>query len=171
MRTYRATISTFTLMLLVLTAGIPASASAGLLLSGYGGPGQGSQSILGTALLGVPSGGTGGGSGGGGAAEGAGTSSSAATTSGAPTGAAGGAKSPVRKSSTKRQSGSSIGTAGRPSGNAAQGSAGTYSSSQAGGGGTPTLGLSGADLRDVLLALAALAVTGALTAQLARRAG
>jgi hypothetical protein len=37
-------------------------------------------------------------------------------------------------------------------------------------GGSPTLGLSGADLRDMLLALAALAMTGALTVQLARRA-
>jgi len=53
MRTYRATISTLTLMMLVLTAGAPATASAGSLLSGYGGPGQGSQSILGTALLGA----------------------------------------------------------------------------------------------------------------------
>jgi hypothetical protein len=169
MRTYRATISTLTLMMLVLTAGAPATASAGSLLSGYGGPGQGSQSILGTALLGAPSGGA---SGGGGSAGGQGTSTSTTSTSAVPTGV-GGAKTPVHTSRSTRRSGSSPGTAGKSSGKPSLGDTGAYAqtSSQASVGGSPTLGLSGADIRDVLLALAALAMTGALTVQLARRAG
>jgi hypothetical protein len=174
MRTYRTTISTLTLMMLVLTVGAPATASAGSLLSGYGGPGQGSQSILGTALLGAPSGGaSGGGSGGAGATSGEGSSTSAAPTSSAPTGAGGTAKSPVHTSRSTRRSGSSPGTAGKPSGKPSLGDTGAYAqtSSQASAGGSPALGLSGADIRDVLLALAALAMTGALTVQLARRAG
>src|SRR5258705_13375486 len=47
------------------TALIPASAQASSVLSGYGGPGQGNQVILGAALLNGPRGGSGGGSGGG----------------------------------------------------------------------------------------------------------
>ena len=46
----------------------PASAPASPLLSGYGGPGQGTQAILGSTLLNGPSGG------GGGAATGSGAS-------------------------------------------------------------------------------------------------
>src|SRR4051812_5612016 len=43
----------------------PAGADAGSLLSGYGGPGQGSQALLGSALIGGGGGSSSGGSGGG----------------------------------------------------------------------------------------------------------
>ena len=42
--------------LVAVSAALPAAASAGSLLSGYGGPGQGSQAILGSALLNGPAG-------------------------------------------------------------------------------------------------------------------
>ena len=54
-----------------MVAASPAVASASSLLSGYGGPGQGSQAILGSALLGGGSGGGGGGGSGGGSSGGA----------------------------------------------------------------------------------------------------
>ena len=41
-----------TIALVALSAAMPVAASASSLLSGYGGPGQGNQAILGSALLG-----------------------------------------------------------------------------------------------------------------------
>src|SRR5438876_10100556 len=80
---------------LALLALAPAAANAGPLLSGYGGPGQGNQAILGSTLLGGP----GGGSSGAGAGSGSGApaivpSSGAAT----PTRASGGSSGPRRAS-------------------------------------------------------------------------
>jgi hypothetical protein len=51
--------------LVALSAALAPTADASSLLSGYGGPGQGSQAILGSALLNGPSGGGGAGTGGG----------------------------------------------------------------------------------------------------------
>jgi hypothetical protein len=48
-------------LLLALSAAGPATSSASSLLSGYGGPGQGNQAILGSGLVNGPSGGGGGG--------------------------------------------------------------------------------------------------------------
>ena len=59
-------------------AASPAAAPASPLLSGYGGPGQGSQVILGSSLVNGSAEGGGGGSQGGGGSTGAGESSSAA---------------------------------------------------------------------------------------------
>jgi hypothetical protein len=47
---------------LALAAAMPAAAVASSLLSGYGGPGQGNQAILGAALVNGPRGGGGSGS-------------------------------------------------------------------------------------------------------------
>jgi hypothetical protein len=55
--------------LVALSAALASAAQASSLLSGYGGPGQGSQAILGSALLNGPPGG--GGAGTGGASQGA----------------------------------------------------------------------------------------------------
>ena len=143
-----------------------ATASAGTLLSGYGGPGQGNQAILGSGLLNTPGGGQGGGSGSGaGTASGAsGTSATSGSASGGSTGAAHGGK----------------GTHGAPSHESAKGSA-TGGSVAAGAGSAvvtqtasvsvPTLGLSGADLLYTLLAVAVLVMTAVFTRQLARRQG
>jgi hypothetical protein len=159
----RATITT--LMLLVLAAAAvsaPTNALAGPLLSGYGGPGQGSQEILGSALLGAPPSGGGGGSTGGGGA-----------TTGAVSSAATGAKAPVHGAVPARQGArTGAGRVAKASGERPRPYAQTtygQTSSQASVGGSPTLGLSEADLLDMLLVLGALALTGGLTARLARR--
>jgi hypothetical protein len=68
-------IASTTALLAVVSIAAPGVARAGSLLSGYGGPGQGNQEILGSALLNGPSGG-GGGSGNGGSGGSAGGSSS-----------------------------------------------------------------------------------------------
>jgi hypothetical protein len=62
------------------TAALPAPALANPLLSGYGGPGQGNQAILGSALVNAPRSGGGGGAGGeGGAGGGSGSSGESST--------------------------------------------------------------------------------------------
>lgn len=117
-------------MLIVISApvvaGLPASASASPLLSGYGGPGQGTQAILGASLVNGPGGG--GGSPGGGGSHGgptasapAGTaaSTSAGSTAGqAPAGdsSAPGASSGSRASATGHRTASRRGRAGAAAG-------------------------------------------------------
>src|ERR1019366_9479043 len=63
MTRHRATTTATLVLALTLTA--PAVAGANSLLSGYGGPGEGNQAILGSALLGGPGSGGGGSSSGG----------------------------------------------------------------------------------------------------------
>jgi hypothetical protein len=172
-----------TFLALVLAAALaPAYASAGSLLSGYGGPGQGNQEILGSALLNGPAGK--GGSGGGGSGPGTGAAAGGGT---ALTGAAAGAGSV--EAALAAPAGETHGsTAARPGGTAAGGrhadrraphasipAARTYNGASsparthAGGGGSQTLGLSGADLLYILIALGVLAVTGGLTRRLVRQ--
>lgn len=153
----------------VLPVGMPTLAAANSLLSGYGGPGQGSQAILGSTLLGGGSGGDGGG-GRSGVSSGSfrygerpgGTDSSATSSAGA-----GGSSG--RKSAGGGTPGSQAG-----SGGASGGDASTYPPSSAerasgaGAGESETLGLYGDDRLYVLLVLAGLAFTGVLTRQLAR---
>ncbi len=52
-----------TILAVAVSAALPAGAQAGSLLSGYGGPGQGSQAVLGSTLINGPGGGSGGGAG------------------------------------------------------------------------------------------------------------
>lgn len=164
----------------------PTLATASSLLSGYGGPGQGNQAILGSALLNGPSGGggSGGGSSGGGA-EGAGRSSTSTATSatGGETAATGSAK------------GAPAGSGAAPTGNSGTGSgtgsgaAGARGASGAGSAPrktvaavtlypaserlpasqqTGTLGLSTADLLYIILAAGTLAFVGVFTSRLTR---
>src|ERR1700744_2162094 len=94
MTSHRTILSILTL-LAVMPAAMPSSAQAGSLLSGYGGPGAGSQEILGSTLIGGGgSTGSGGSAGSNGASPGAaaGGGSSATTTAGG----SGGHSSPVR---------------------------------------------------------------------------
>lgn len=142
---------------------IPAAASTGTLLSGYGGPGQGNQHILGSALVGGSAGGGGSSSGGGAAGSGSrevpGGSSAAGETrtggsghsrrSSARTGARGGRVAHATPSSTRPYP-ISTGLARSVSGD------------------SRTLGLSGRDVLFILLGLGALALTAVLTWQLAR---
>jgi hypothetical protein len=158
----------------------PAAASAGSLLSGYGGPGEGQQEILGATLLNGPSGGHGGSGGGG------------ATSSGA------GSEGEPRPAGSEDQAGAGSGgrTASRSGATGPAGSAHTSAAGAGHRGGTETtaqqasrarsapparpfsyadtaashpLGLSGEDVVYIILALGALALTGLLTRQLARR--
>jgi hypothetical protein len=126
-------------------AAVPATAHAGPLLSGYGGPGQGNQAILGSALLGGSAGGSG-------TSGGGGSGSRAAHSRTATHGAAGTLGSSKRADALAGERGASSYPAVEPT------------ASRSG----PALGLSGADLAYILLAAAALALTGALTRRIAR---
>ncbi len=143
---------------LILTLAAPA-AQAGSLLSGYGGPGQGNQAILGATLLGGGAGGSRGGSGGPTTSTGttppAGSTASS-TSKGAPTGSSG--------ASRKRSGGGTAATPSRPHGSRAA----LPLAREAGDG--RALGLSGADLLYMLLAFAGLVLTAAITRRLARQA-
>ena len=133
---------------------LPASAQASPLLSGYGGPGEGSQKILGAQLLG----GAAGGSGTGGARPASPASSGAA-----------GARTPgaVAKPSAATQP-----RAPAVAGRAPSIPAVAYPAVErgAGGGGLGPVSLSAQDVLYMGLALAALALAGALTWRLGRAA-
>jgi hypothetical protein len=152
-------------------------ASASSLLSGYGGPGQGNQAILGSALLNRPGGGSGSDGGGSGgdssslaSSSGTSTSSEAAASSGTgsstQTGAAG-------KTSSSRANGAHRGSqahrpAVRPA--SAPSIADVYAAAERGRPvpSTPAFGLSGADLLLIVLVLGMLALIGVLSRRLAR---
>jgi hypothetical protein len=158
-----------TTLAVVVLCPIPAVAAASSLLSGYGGPGQGNQAILGSALLNGPSNRGGGGSAGGGGSTGAGGSS------GAQSGTSGGVQ--------EARSNGAVSRASRPSGRSAKGKAGhpqaAVSRAYPNGplsmtresGGSAMLGLSGKDVIYIILALGALVLTAALTRQLTRGHG
>lgn len=158
---------TTTTMLLAVTLSADPTAGANPLLSGYGGPGQGNQAILGAALLNGPSGPGGGSAGSAGNAGlaspdsgGEGTAAGAAAGATVVAGRASGAAGHGRRSTTRTTSGSGTQPYTATSNSAA---------SQAAFAGTQTLGLSGGDLLYALLALGALVGTGALTMWLARQ--
>jgi hypothetical protein len=152
---------TATAALLALGAPVAANAEAGgTLLSGYGGPGQGSQAIIGSGFVNLP--------GGGGTSGGAGSSPAASTgstsTSGTATtpaaGSRGGSSGRPTTSAGSRVSGAGIqpGSSGVSPAHAAI----VESSSQ-------SLVLPGGDILDILLAVLALGLTAFLTLMLARR--
>jgi hypothetical protein len=168
--TSHRTISLTLSLLAVLMTVASSSAFANSLLGGYGGPGEGNQAILGSALLNVPRGGGGGSSDG--TVESTGSSSP---------GSAGVGKQTVQKNAASTGSngrGSTTPKGGRrPVGGASGGATGTYPASSVGETsrlapeGSGALGLSGEDLLYVLLALGVLAFVGVLTRRLARTAG
>jgi hypothetical protein len=151
-----------------LSAWLPAAAGAGSLLSGYGGPGQGNQAILGSALLNGPKGG-----GGAGAPGGAG--SPAGSVSSTETSGAGAAKAGSTAGHGSARSGAHGGRSSARPGQASNPGSHAYaptsplSASEPAGSGSSTLGLSGSDLLYIILALGALVGTGALTRQLTHR--
>ncbi len=138
-------------------------AQANPILSGYGGPGEGSQTILGATLIGGPP------SSGGRPAEGQTGSSGAAV----PAGGSGGAE----RSGTRRGGGSSRHAAGRPahhpgsqaSANQVPGASGYASAAYRTSAARPVLGVSGEDLLIMLAALIGIAMTGLITRRLAQR--
>jgi hypothetical protein len=179
MTSHRTIFSTLALIgALVLS--MASSASANSLLSGYGGPGEGNQAILGSALVGGASGG--GGSGGG----------SSGGSSGSSTGAGGGAGTPEVGNATPTTGSGKRGAGGTPGADrsASGGTSGARGGSreapggsavaaararavlaqnrvsQPASGGSVASSLSGEDLGYVLLACAALALIGVATKRL-----
>jgi len=170
------------ILLAVFVTFAPSSALANSLLSGYGGPGEGNQAILGSALVGGA-----GGAGGGGSSSGSSGSSgrSSGSTGSSSSAAAGGGRS--ARVSEAASTGASAG--GSTVSGGSRSAAGQASHSRAGGGKTSggtarayahssldasqstsgrwgSLGFSAADLGYVLLVLGALGVTGVVTRRL-----
>jgi hypothetical protein len=172
MRSRRTITLTLTCLVAALMA-LPAAASAGPLLSGYGGPGQGSQVILGSSLIKGGGGGDGPRNGGGSS----GTGESSASGSGAqPATAATGALAthavrPARPHSKPRGRGRAVATGGQVTvvgGAQAQTSSSPAAAVRAEAEGPTTIGVSRENLLYMLLALGALILTGLLTKRLAR---
>lgn len=165
MTRHLAITTTLTLLALALAAPAPAAATSSSLLSGYGGPGQGSQAILGSTLLGGSSGGS----------PGSGSGSYSATTSATSTGSVPpGTAAPTRpRARHTSRSGSGADRGGKSS---AQGASAYPASDEAAASRASThspssLGLSGADILHLLLALGALGLIAVATGALARQRG
>jgi hypothetical protein len=144
------------------------AALASSLLSGYGGPGQGNQAILGSALLNRPGGGSGSDGGGSGgdssslaSSTGSSTSSEAAASSGTGSSAQTGA---ARKTSSSRATGVQRGSQAHRS-TSSPSIADVYAAAERGRAvpSTPAFGLSGADLLLIVLVLGMLALIGVLS--------
>jgi hypothetical protein len=179
---------TATLLVAAVLGVAPAFAGAGPLLSGYGGPGQGNQAILGSAVVNGSSGGGSAGSSSRGSS--AGGSSLAASSGGdaagariaapsagaAPrsaTGASAGAKgqAPAAASHTSEKQAKQPLAGTSSSGAATSESSSSLTASRGGIGGSQPLGLSRADFLYILLAFGVLVFTGILTRSLARSPG
>jgi hypothetical protein len=147
----------------------PAAGSANSLLSGYGGPGQGSQAILGSALLNGP--GNGGGPRDRGPSDSGGNVAISAAPGGGLLSGSSGDKIPAGGPGQRGQrtagSHSSGGARGR-AGGAAAGTSGAYAAPEgrSAAQSSTVLGLSSGDLLDVVVALVALAFTAMLTRRL-----
>jgi hypothetical protein len=165
MKTHRKLIPIVAIAL-ALPAVVPASAPASSILSGYGGPGQGTQAILGSTLLNGPSGGAGGGpQGGSSTAE----SAIGAANSNSGGGGGGGTSATTRgRTDASRRAGQTVGARQGPS---AARPLSTLAISRASTGGSGVLGLSDTGFLVVLLALGALVFTGMLTRGLAKPSG
>lgn len=155
-------------LLLGLLAATPSVASGNSLLSGYGGPGQGNQAILGASLLNGPSGG--GGSSGSPPAVQSGPGSTISTGSGGlgPT-----PRQRGKRAAGRTRRGATTGGGGRGLvGQTSEGAGDIYPASSAGGasqqapGDSGAFGLSGENLLLILLVVGVLACTGVLTRRL-----
>jgi hypothetical protein len=154
------------------------AALASSLLSGYGGPGQGNQAILGSALLNRPGGGSG--SSGGGSGETSSLASSAAVATTSPEAAASSAGGTTQSGSARTHKPSGSRASDTHRGSQAHRSATSAASPRSIAAvyaaaernrpvpSTPALGLSGADLLLILLVLGMLALIGVLSRRLAR---
>jgi hypothetical protein len=142
---------------MVFAAASADATAANPLLSGYGGPGQGSQAILGSALLNGP--GAGGGSS---TPSGVGTGATSATTL-----SASGTAAPARKASGRSVRGGAKRPAGvRPPAGSTKAASPTYTVSRQAT--QPLLGISKGSLIGLIIAIAALIVVGVLTSLSAR---
>jgi hypothetical protein len=163
-------------LVLGVSCALPLAAQASTLLSGYGGPGQGNQAILGSALLNGPrSGGGGGGSAG--TASGSPTAVTAngvaETTSGSgtPSGRAPSGRASKRAQGHARGSATThaVPRGTRPALTGPAAIASSYPASERGAGPTSVaLGLSGEELLYTILALGALLLIGVAGSRVAR---
>jgi hypothetical protein len=180
MKRPRLTIALVAVLALCAAGLFSGAADAGSLLSGYGGPGEGNQAVLGSALINGPSGKGGAGGAGGAGAGGypvagslalASQSTSATGHGGAGRSRPGAAATDAKRGSGVRANGKHAPTTAAQSSNrGSQAYIGAYgqTASRRAHGGSQTLGLSGADLLYILLALGLLVLTGVLTRRLAR---
>jgi hypothetical protein len=167
---FRATATIATLIVAGAWGAVPAAAAGGPLLSGYGGPGEGNQAILGSTLLGGAGSGEGGSGGPGGPSDGA---EGIAATRASGSSAAGNGSRNAAGAGGRHGRGARSG--GRPAHNGS-GAAGVGARSGPAhpalsltdAGDSQTLGLSSGDVLYILVALGALSATGALTSRLAR---
>ncbi|HEX4564746.1 MAG TPA: hypothetical protein VH115_09845 [Solirubrobacteraceae bacterium] len=156
------------LVVVMVALALPAFARANPLLSGYGGPGQGSQALLGTTLTGP----RGGGGGGGGA--GSGDEATPASAIEAPRASVGGSQTQAAPSGSKhastriRRSRHSQGSA--PAGAGSSGASGPTRTRLAPASDVhaDAAGLSSGDLALILLGIGVVAATGISMARLAR---
>jgi hypothetical protein len=150
------TITTAALAVLTLAVPVSSARASSTLLSGYGGPGQGNQALLGSTLIG----GAGNGGGGGATSSQAASSSSSSSATSSQTSLALPQPRKVAKHSTSgRASKPAASVTSKPA--AAQQSVVPAAHRSAAGGGT--LGLSGADAAYIAIALMVIALTALLT--------
>ena len=161
---------------LVAFGAAPSAALASSLLSGYGGPGQGNQAILGSALLKGPGGGSGSSGGGSGESSSLASSTGSSTTS-SEAAASNGTGSSTQSAAGHKASGSRASGAHR--GSQAHRSAGppsiaeVYAAAERNrpAASTPALGLSGTDLLLIVLVLIVLGLIAVLSRRLIRVPG
>jgi len=150
-----------TVALLGVAGACPLAAAANPLLSGYGGPGQGNQAILGSALLNGPRGGSSGGppaagpSGAAVAEDGGGASSTRAG-------------SPVRSGGRPARRAPAPGTPLRTVAGASDAAAVYAALERRASQRSETLGVTGQDLAYILLGLVVLAFAGLLTSRVVK---
>ncbi|HEY2718908.1 MAG TPA: hypothetical protein VGI52_04690 [Solirubrobacteraceae bacterium] len=152
---------------LALSVFAPAAVQAAPLLSGYGGPGSGSQAILGSTLIG---GGGGGSTSGGGRATPSSPTEAGGELSHSSSASSSGPRHAPRHSgarSSSQKAGSSRGAAVATQETVATQTARVAADASVGG--WQVAGLSGLDLFYVLMIAAFLALAGVLTGRLARR--
>jgi hypothetical protein len=151
---------------LALCLATPVVAQANPILSGYGGPGQGNQAILGSALLNGPAGGGGGSGGGASAGSGISGENGSATTA-TSAGSAGGHRGASKQSSAHGQSGTQASSPQRIA-QPRLDPASAYLAAERGHavGQSGAFGLGGQDLLYIILVLGALTLAAVFTRRL-----
>ena len=157
--------TTFALLALALLGAVaPAASASSTLLSGYGGPGQGNQAVLGSTLIGGRGGGGGGNAGAASGGEAASPQSVSIEASPAP---ATGSR-PTRAGGNGSGTTAHQGKAPRSAGAVSPGAVRALPALTATSSSAPALGLSGSDVAYVVLALVVLALTALVTVLLTR---
>lgn len=160
--------TTFALLALALLGALaPAASASSTLLSGYGGPGQGNQAILGSTLIGGSGGGSG--SSGGGAPSPQSVSIEASPAPG--TGVPPTRVPPTRAGGNGSGTASHQGKAPRSTGAVSGRAEGPLPALTATSASAPALGLSGSDVAYVVAVLVVLALTALVTVLLTRGSG